>query len=232
MVAVNYYILLLKGGFIELPNYIRKSELIENGMYKLYVDIRKSIFLNGPKGYGFKASQVRNPYTKYSYDDACELDANFRSNPLFKDDWEENYRIYHSTVSRNTRLKDRISSMLSEGQCLFVTLTFRDNVFETTTSDTRHQAVKRFLGSFNTDYVANIDYGSQNGREHYHAVILLDRKSFKYDLWYRRYGAVNVKTIVNSVNSPTRLGKYISKLTNHAIKVTCRGNRIIYSRRH
>ena len=43
------------------------------------------------------------------------------------------------------------------------------------------------------------------------------------------YGALNGER-VRSTNDFVKLAKYISKLTNHAIKDTCKGSRMIYNR--
>ena len=109
--------------------------------------------------------------------------------------------------------------------CLFLTFTFDEIVLQKTNADTRRQKVIRYLKSYNVPYVANIDFGKQNGREHYHAIIQTDNVDYSlYD-----YGALNGKKIV-STSDNVKLAKYISKLTNHAIKDTTKRNSIIYSR--
>lgn len=141
----------------------------------------------------------------------------------YSKEWREAERIFNATRSRVTRLRKRISNMLNEN-CLFLTLTFTDNVLNSTTCETRRTYVTRFLKSFSVPFVANIDFGAKNGREHYHAILQIDK--INYSLW--PYGALNGKKIIN--NDSLRLSKYISKLTNHAIKFTTKGSRLIYSR--
>ncbi len=138
--------------------------------------------------------------------------------------------INHSSYKRRLRLHERIESMLKSSQCLFLTLTFTDSVLDSTTEETRRKYVRRFLKSFNTQYVANIDYGLQNEREHYHCVIAIDR--IEYSKW--RYGNIDFERIRLSKRdietSSKCLSKYIVKLTNHALKDTNKTCYVIYSR--
>ena len=115
--------------------------------------------------------------------------------------------------------------MLESGNCIFLTFTFTDEVLAKTNEDTRRQKVRRYLSSYNCEYVANIDFGKKNGREHYHALIQCNNVDYNaFD-----YGALNGER-VRSTNDFAKLAKYISKLTNHAIKDTAKGSRLIYNR--
>ena len=133
-------------------------------------------------------------------------------------------KINHASYQRANRLKQRISKIIQKDS-LFLTFTFTDEVLQRTSPDTRKQYVRRFLNSFNVPYVANIDFGSKNGREHYHAILQMSK--IKLTEW--KYGALNGKSIRNT-NDDVKLAKYISKLTNHAIKETTKRQAIIYSR--
>lgn len=144
-------------------------------------------------------------------------------------EFKECFKINHASYKRTKRLKERIENMLLNGSCLFVTLTFNDDTLNTTTAKERRVAVCRFLKTFNCKYVANIDFGSKNHREHYHAVINCDKISLK---GWRKYGNINVKRVRNKniKSDKTKLAKYICKLTNHAIKETTNRSSLIYSR--
>jgi len=143
--------------------------------------------------------------------------------------YNEIVKIEHSSCKRAIRLRKRIESMLLNGECLFLTLTFNDETLNQTSEDTRRQYVRKYLKQFNCPYVANIDFGSKNEREHYHAVINTSR--IDLSLW-RVYGNINVERVRNKSisTSKIRLAKYISKLSNHAIKETTRRCCLIYSR--
>lgn len=143
--------------------------------------------------------------------------------------YNEIAKIDNASCHRATRLRKRIESMLLNGECLFLTLTFNDETLNNTSVDTRRQYVRKYLKQFNCPYVANIDFGKENGREHYHAVINTSRIELKD---WRIYGNINVERVRNNriELSKTRLSKYISKLSNHAIKETTRRCCLIYSR--
>lgn len=162
--------------------------------------------------------------TKNSYDlfKFCE------DNNLLKE-YKECKKINHSSFERTKRLKDRIEKMLKSGPCLFLTLTFSDTTLQTSTLKQRRVMVSRYLKTFNARYVANIDYGKLNHREHYHAIIATDKVD--YMLW-RKYGSINGEKIRNKdiTSDKTKLAKYICKLSNHAIKETTKRSVLIYSR--
>lgn len=140
--------------------------------------------------------------------------------------WREAEKINLAYYARVKRLKNRISEMLHQGRCYFLTLTFTDDVLTKTSPQTRRKYVTLFLKSLSDCYTANIDFGSQNGREHYHAVVMAD--SIDMTAW-DCYGFSNAKKIA-SEDDYKPIAKYISKLTNHAVKATTRGTRAIYSR--
>lgn len=149
---------------------------------------------------------------------------------FFEDDeakaiYREAEKINLAYYARVKRLKNRIAAMLLSGQCYFLTLTFTDDVLQSTTDKTRRRYVTRFLKSQSDIYCANIDYGTQNGREHYHAVVKAD--TIDMTPW-DKLGFSNAKKIA-SADDYAPIAKYISKLTNHAIKATTRGTRAIYN---
>ena len=119
--------------------------------------------------------------------------------------------------------------MLLNGSCIFLTLTFNDDTLRNTTEKQRRVAVSRYLKQYGCMYVANIDYGSKNKREHYHALINCDKVDFKS---WRKYGNINAKRVRNKdiESDKNKLSKYIAKLSNHAIKETTKRSCLIYSR--
>lgn len=144
---------------------------------------------------------------------------------------KECYRINDASYKRTNRLRERIERMLLSGDCLFLTITFNDDTLQNTTDKERRVMVSRYLKSFGCSYVANVDYGKENHREHYHAVINASR--IDYTLWYNKgYGTVNGEKIRNRniQSDKTKLAKYICKLSNHAIKETTKRSSLIYSR--
>lgn len=130
---------------------------------------------------------------------------------------------YHN---RNIRLSKRIELILNVdiNDNAFITLTFNDASLNNLSYSTRRKRVREFLKSQCALYVANIDFGKKNGREHYHAVV-----SNRVDPSLWAYGSCNAIKITR-YNSKA-LAKYVNKLTNHALKDTAnKGASIIYSK--
>lgn len=133
--------------------------------------------------------------------------------------------INHAEGRRIHRLSSRIERMLTEGACVFLTLTFTDETFNNTSEQTRRRYVARYLSSVSNNYVANKDFG-KNEREHYHAVVCADNVDMSS---WQKYGFAYAERVRN-VNDYKRLAKYTAKLTNHAIKETAKRSHIIYSK--
>lgn len=135
-------------------------------------------------------------------------------------------REYDNHRKKNQRARQKIESIIQFGNALFLTLTFTDDVLFSTTEKTRRTYVSRFLKENCIEYIANIDFGAKNGREHYHAVVSVDNK-LDYLNW--KFGALNgLKIRKNS--KPIAMAKYINKLSNHATKSTTKNSKLIYSR--
>ena len=135
--------------------------------------------------------------------------------------------INSSIYKRKKRLQDFIKLMIDNYKPIFITLNFKDATLESTSEDTRKQYVRKFLKKYCSMYVANIDYGSKNEREHYHAVVVPKTK-IDFKDWHK-FGCVYIEHIRQS-SSEEKLSKYITKLSNHALKETNRKNLVIYSR--
>lgn len=138
-------------------------------------------------------------------------------------------KINHAYYERIKRLKNRVASILLNGACCFITLTFNDETLASTTEKQRRVAVSRYLKQYRCKYVANVDYGSKNKREHYHALINCEKVDFKS---WRKFGNINAKRVRNKdiESDKSKLSKYIAKLSNHAIKETTKRSCLIYSR--
>lgn len=135
-------------------------------------------------------------------------------------------KINHASYVRVKRIKDKISSMLNNS-CLFLTFTI-DRRRVSISSKTFKRYVVEHLSSLHCHYVANVDYGEKGGLEHYHAVVQLDYLSNeKFCFW--KYGTLKIDKIVNP-DSDIKLAKYLTKLTNHAIKHTTKSNRVIFDK--
>lgn len=135
-------------------------------------------------------------------------------------------RLNESKYRKAKKVKDKISDLVLSGKAIFITLTFTDNTFEKTSVLTRRRYVARYLKANSKNYVANIDFGAKNGREHYHALVDND---IDFTQWHK-YGAIKVERVKTSESDLSRVALYVSKLTNHALKVGENAPRLIYSR--
>lgn len=140
--------------------------------------------------------------------------------------WHLCEQLYSSHNAKCNRVKDKIESILYDEfgnlrDCLFVSLNFKDSVLASTSQETRRKYVRRFLKSQYDNYVANIDFGAMNGREHYHSVF--GGSFVNPHAW--PYGNVDFEHIRKT---PEKIAYYINKLTYHSVKDTT--GYVIYSR--
>lgn len=192
-----------------------KLELLSNGIFHIYRRYRYLQFLY----YSNEPINVR-----YRIQIEKDLDYFYTLLEQIGDDIKKQCeRIFNAHRKKSQRLKKRIEKIL-EKPSVFITYTFTDETLENTCAKTRRVYISRELKSLNVPYIANIDYGKINEREHYHAIAQIDWIDRElYDL-----GTIYVEKI--STKNSTALAKYINKLTNHALKETTGSDRLIYSR--
>lgn len=219
----------MKGEFLykmqHLPNYELKSRLIGSDMLNYYIQVQRSYYFHYVKLENAKLEGeiLTRPWYIIPLRTAEKIEEDYSTNyPL---EWRECGRIYNAFRLRYSRLHKKIEEMLFSGTCIFLTLTFTDEVLANTNEQTRRKYVSRCLKKYNTKYIANIDYGEKNEREHYHAIILTE--NFNHKDW--QYGIVNFER-VKQTSDCKALANYINKLTNHAVKKTTKRNHMIYSR--
>lgn len=199
-------------------DYAYKSKILKENqeLLKLQKQVSRTLYKQEDI-YNFKTGEII-----MTLEDAKFYDMIYFNNS----EWIEATKINNCSYHRSIRLKNRIKQYLELGECKFLTLTFTDDTLNTTSEETRKKYIKRYLKQVSDYYIANIDYGGKNGREHYHAIVVSN--NVNYSPWHK-YGAIKGETIRTNGVSDVKLGKYISKLTNHAIKETTKRNAIIYS---
>lgn len=205
--------------------------------YELKASVLKTDFTSKQKEHSFLYHKLFGPDSTVldSYDDESlrmqtrffELDSYLNSNMVYH---KEAKKINNANYHRTQRLEDRIARMVLDNEkALFLTFTFNDSTLERTNSQTRRKYVSRWLKNHALQYVANVDFGSKNDREHYHAVCVVDKK-IPLQSWYDKgLGTLKSETVRKTSNNK-QLARYISKLTNHAIKETNKRCVLIYSR--
>ena len=201
------------------PNYVLKSYIL-NERQDLIQNVRMISKAKYISYYGIDTGRFLGPCNDLDYCLTLE-DYLIKENEFL---YNETLKINKADLNRNCRLKKRIAKYLSMGQCLFLTFTFNDMCLNNTSEETRRKYVRRFLKSYSNCYVANIDYGLENEREHYHAVMVYP---FRIDSTEWPHGFSNIKKV--KIGSESAISKYINKLTNHAIKNTSKRNALIYS---
>lgn len=169
-----------------------------------------------------------------SYDNdtgECAIISTYQQKKADIDNLGLEYRLYKSHTKRKERIKERITRMMNTNRAYFLTLTFSDKMFARGCSpETRRRYISRFLKSECSEYLANIDFGSQNEREHYHAVVV-PKTIIHFDKYRELFDSnINSKRIIKRDSSVKLVSRYISKLTNHALKENGFYKRIIYSR--
>ena len=146
----------------------------------------------------------------------------------------EAYRLNESYKKRIQRLKNKISNIFDSGYTIyFLTFTFTDDTLKNTSSLTRRRYVQRFLTSYTYDYVGNIDFGEEKGREHYHA--LVSAKNIDSLIWFKKYGVLRYEIVKfdknkNIEDTKIKLAKYINKFINHALKESTTQQHLLYKR--
>ncbi len=202
------------------PDYELKAKILaEKQMLKDYKLYSKSVYAFV---YGLEMAKT------IRYEKALEISAYHRKKS--PKEWKECSRISHAHYKRVIRLRNRITDMVLNADCLFLTFTFTDENLRRISAFNRRRYVQRYIQALNVPYVANIDFGKKKGREHYHALVGIDRVDYKK--WSKKCGNLNGLKVRNETADVERLAKYVAKLTNHAMKETTKRCSVMYSRKH
>lgn len=234
---------------IKKPNYFLKAEILENnknllhymkkysyivfknweGKNIIYYDEKRDIYKSMPLSvikFDNVKENLQMALDNQLYEEKILNTMKFYLKYSTKEEIEESIKINNATYKRFARLKERIKTYLYYDNAMFITLTFNEDTLSNTSQETRCKYVKRYLKDNCLNYVANIDYGKRNEREHYHAVVVPKTK-MNYSSWHK-LGAIKGQKIYSP--NEEKLSMYITKLTNHAIKETNRTCMVIYSR--
>lgn len=163
-----------------------------------------------------------------------------------KDDISNAERINNAYYARLKRYKKHVSYLIDNFCCLFFTLTFDNKSLTNLNQKSRRVYITRYLKSVSSWYIANVDFGSKNEREHYHGILAFVNESemnaflkkCKFSKFRKGYelswtcGFALYQKCGSSKDDITRLSKYIVKLTNHAFKDTAKNSKFhcIYSK--
>lgn len=211
--------------FVKRINDIEAKRLVlDNGLDKVFKDARRASY----KGDNSKLEEF---------------------NDCFGDRVEKACRnLEQSRIRKARTMRKRVRLSVTLGNAYFITLTFKDDIFIKTSKETRRRYVSRAFKAIGYKYVANIDYGGKNGREHYHGIIeplpfcfnSWENGSRKYENvpdfeeWTKKYGFVTIEKIGSTDKDLKKVAKYTAKLSAHAFKETVlkgeKSDRVIYSK--
>lgn len=158
----------------------------------------------------------------------------FSNNDSLKDSFKTCSKMYNAISRRKTRIFKKLLywfyyvSKNDDLMLIFGTLTFREDVLDSTSKETRRRYVSRFLNDNTLHYVSNIDYGKTTDREHYHFIALVDHKIDK-DNW--RYG-FSLFTKIKKKTSLRNRKNYLMKLTNHTYKDSTKQEKLLTDRKN
>lgn len=141
-------------------------------------------------------------------------------------------KVTEAQRQRVKRCKLRIKGIVFDGDAVFLTLTFNDDILASTSLQTRRKYVTRLLKRYCVKYVANIDFGKKNGREHYHAIVECDNESSEKlkKAWGKKCGFADFRKVGSQEDDLKKTTKYINKLNAHCFKDSNHMHRVIYSR--
>lgn len=189
----------------------QRTYLIENGIYKQYINERKMLIKNGvvfiTNDFKLNYSLFTIPYENLKI---CE-------------------RIRRCYKAQREKVEYHIMYLFNkkDWDLFFVTFTFTDKAL-TTKPNTRKQNIIRLLSRCD-DYILNIDYGTNTDREHYHSILAIRKGTYEIRkenghiklsiLDNYKMGTYDVKEIRKTDDDKKRLSRYIAKLTMHSVKV-------------
>lgn len=208
--------------------------------------------------------QESNIYCSFTFEDAMAIEESQKNNTSYLMALNQRNNKKCQKKRFNKRIKSMLFTMYNSLYntpdkyiCYFATLTFKPEVLESTSKQTRRTYIARFLKEYTYYYIANIDYGSQKQREHYHAIVLLTKEQSEqltlhkgrhyyhniYNLGYSDFEMVmvpnmlflegeakyKINELLENDNSNKRMATYMNKLTNHAYKIN-QGDKLIYAR--
>lgn len=159
-------------------------------------------------------------------------------------------KINRCNYERRKRCRKRIIRYQMSNKAVFGTLTINNDMLEKISEQSFRKYVQRYMKEYFVSYIANVDFGSENERIHYHVVgvpknswyEITEKKKVFNDhkqkwqtiictkVWCEWVGYDYWEELGTDEHTPGKVAKYIDKLANHAFKVSTKNSRIIYSR--
>lgn len=141
-------------------------------------------------------------------------------------------KILKNRYNKISRIKKRFVWLIVKYRYqYFLTFTF-DSHYIDKTDRTKRDLIKKTLLSFDNDikYIVNVDYGKQNEREHYHAIVGTNNSDNLRDFLKLNYPCLTSCDLINTgIDDIKKVSKYINKLSNHCLKDSTKGKRILFN---
>ena len=253
-----------KNYFIEIDDTIDYKYL-----YNCYKHLSKYEFKNILSNFDvlLHVAKKFHKYNTLSFNNSLDYENGIRYNDVvnlynyyfYGRSWlyKECLKIINSSYKKQTRVTNKILSMLAHGKCYFLTMTFDDYILNNSTKIQRKEYVKKWLKNNYDSGVANIDFGNEKvyydrrnnkristKREHYHAVVL-SKKDYvvDYNSWCK-YDIVNssgeitskncyfnaeyIPCVTGEITEISAIAPYLNKLSLHALKKSTKRENLIY----
>lgn len=184
--------------------------MLKSGKYYLYVARRNSLYISKED---IESYINYDKILKYEEFKLCQV--------IYKNFRQRKYKNKEKILKWIYAIKN--IKMYENYKIVFGTLTFNDEDLKINKL-TRRRYVQRFLKENVIEYIANIDYGKVNNREHYHFIAII-KENINTKKWKRiiNIKKVNIDSIENTIN-------YVLKLNNHSFKDTTKNERILQDR--
>ena len=191
-----------------------KNTIINNGIYDIFLNRKRELYIKG-----YDTDNKTNYLSLFDEETIITCFKIYQANKKRKQYGLEELSKWTFAINKSNHYK--------EYKIIFGTLTFSDKVLEKTTSQTRRRYVARFLTKHCENYMANVDYGKENGREHYHFIALIGNNIEK-GAW--NYGYDSYTKIKIDSKELKKVKNYLLKLNNHSYKASTKINRIIMNK--
>lgn len=191
-----------------------KNTIINSGIYDIFLNRKRELYIQG-----YDTDNKTNYLNLFDEETIITCFKIYQANKKRKQYGLEELSKWTFAINKSNHYK--------EYKIIFGTLTFNDKVLEKTTSQTRRRYVARFLTKHCENYMANVDYGKENGREHYHFLALIENNIEK-GAW--NYGYDSYTKIKIDSKELKKVKNYLLKLNNHSYKSSTKINRIIMNK--
>lgn len=222
-----------------MKNKELKQEMIKNGKYSILKKFDKELYKNyklGIKDYinGENEEEKSKNKSELIYELIKKYGIEFTLREI-----NAYIQINNNKRQKSCRLKNHISYyMQKEYNMVFATFTFNEDTIKKDKKYRKETITRTLNKNINIiDYIGNVDYGEENGREHYHYILIL-KKDFEpktkintiiskkirkfnevtnLNIEYK-YGFTTYELIGKKDKDRDKIKNYITKITLHGMK--------------